>query len=235
MFHPRVTSALAASVLLLLGCEKPSVETTEPIGIPSYPTSTPLPTIKPAAPSPSPAGWLKVESDRWERAIIRPEKKHFVDAIAAQITRNKTRYVAVAQKSHVPWQVIGAIHSLEASLDFRSNLANGDPLTARTRHVPAGRPPTGNPPFTWEFAAEDSLLYDHMGTKDWSSVSHNLLNVETYNGAGYLKFHPAVPTPYLWSWTTVYTRGKYIEDGQWSSTAVSQQCGAASILKLLPP
>ena len=54
-----------------------------------------------------------------------------------------------------------------------------------------------------------------------------------YNGTGYQRFHPDTPTPYLWSWTTLYTRGKYVADGRWDPWAVSQQCGAAAILRQL--
>jgi lysozyme family protein len=42
-----------------------------------------------------------------------------------------------------------------------------------------------------------------------------------------------VPTPYLWSFSNHYERGKFVADGKFSSTARSQQCGAAVMLKLL--
>jgi peptidoglycan hydrolase-like protein with peptidoglycan-binding domain len=42
-----------------------------------------------------------------------------------------------------------------------------------------------------------------------------------------------VPSPYLWSFSNHYTRGKYVADGRFSPTAVSQQVGAAVLLKQL--
>ncbi len=40
-------------------------------------------------------------------------------------------------------------------------------------------------------------------------------------------------TPYLWSFSTHYDRGKYVADGRWSETTPSDQCGAAVIIKAL--
>jgi lysozyme family protein len=37
----------------------------------------------------------------------------------------------------------------------------------------------------------------------------------------------------LWSFSNQYDRGKYVADGKFSSTARSQQCGAAVMLKML--
>ena len=39
-----------------------------------------------------------------------------------------------------------------------------------------------------------------------------------------------INTPYLWSFSNHYTRGKFTSDGNWDSSAVSQQCGAGVIL-----
>jgi lysozyme family protein len=129
--------------------------------------------------------------------------------------------------------VVGIIHSLEASCDFTRHLHNGDPLTARTTHVPAGRPRTGRPPFTWEASAIDALtLQGFASWKDWS-VAGTLYKLEAYNGFGYRDHHRTVPSPYLWSFSNHYTRGKYVADGRFSPTAVSQQCGAAVLLRRL--
>ena len=60
-----------------------------------------------------------------------------------------------------------------------------------------------------------------------------LFRLEAYNGSGYRDKHPDVKTPYLWSFSNHYTRGKYVADGTFSGTAVSRQCGAAVLLKRL--
>ena len=169
----------------------------------------------------------------YESMLVRPNRRAAVDQMVQRITANRARYDKVGKALGVPWYVVGIIHSLEASGDFTRHLHNGDPLTARTTHVPAGRPPTGKPPFTWEQSAIDALRLRGLDRwKDWS-VPGTLFELEGYNGFGYRDHHPDVPSPYLWSFSNHYTRGKYVADGRFSPTAVSQQCGAAVLLKRL--
>ena len=54
---------------------------------------------------------------------------------------------------------------------------------------------------------------------------------EKYNGMGYRPF--GVPSPYLWSFSSIYTSGKYVADGRFDPTVVSKQSGAAVMLKAL--
>ncbi len=160
-----------------------------------------------------------------------PGKDAAVQQIVNAITASQARYENVSSSTGVPWQVIAAIHSMEAGLRFDQHLHNGDPLSARTVQVPAGRPVSGSPPFTWEASAMDALAYDGMTTwSDWT-LSGSLYKLEGYNGWGY-RSH-GINTPYLWSYCQHYTQGKYVADGKWSDTAVSKQCGAALILKAL--
>ena len=169
----------------------------------------------------------------YESCLVRPKRRAVVDQLVARITANKARYAKVGKALGVPWYVVGIIHSLEAGGDFSRHLHNGDPLTARTTHVPAGRPPTGRPPFTWEQSATDALRQRGMDRwKDWS-IPGTLYELEGYNGFGYRDHHPNVPSPYLWSFSNHYTRGKYVADGRFSASAVSQQVGAALLLKQL--
>lgn len=77
---------------------------------------------------------------------IRPDKLAALDATARKIVAGRSRYEAVSKATGVPWQLIGVIHAMECGLSFKSHLHNGDPLTARTRQVPAGRPKIGSPP-----------------------------------------------------------------------------------------
>jgi lysozyme family protein len=169
----------------------------------------------------------------YESCAIRPERQASADAIARKIRANQPRYEAVGGPLGIPWYAVGLIHAMEASLNFGAHLHNGDPLTARTVHVPAGRPTTGKPPFTWEQSATDALVEQGFGAwKDWS-VPGILFKLEGYNGFGYRQYHPDVLSPYLWSFSNHYTRGKYVGDGTFSATAISAQCGAAVLLKLL--
>jgi lysozyme family protein len=167
----------------------------------------------------------------YQSLLIRPTRRTAVDQMVRRVTANKARYQKVAKALGMPWYVVGIIHSLEAGGDFTKHLHNGDPLTARTTHVPAGRPKNGRPPFSWEQSAIDALSR-FRGWKDWS-VPGTLYQLEGYNGFGYRDHHPNVPSPYLWSFSNHYTKGKYVGDGKFSTTAVSQQVGAAVLLKRL--
>lgn len=133
----------------------------------------------------------------------------------------------------VPWFVIGVIHNMEGSLNFKTHLHNGDPLAARTVQVPKGRPMAGTPPFRWEDSAVDALQFDKMTSlKNWT-LPTTLFKLEGFNGFGYRKGHPEVLTPYLWSFSNHYTKGKFVKDGVFDPNATSAQCGEAAILQVL--
>ncbi len=170
-------------------------------------------------------------SKLFAKMLIAPDRAPSAKRIAKVIVANKSRYEAVSAKTGVPWWWIGCVHSLEGGLNFRTHLHNGDTLTRRTYHIPAGRPKTGKPPFKWEDSAVDALMmHDLHLVTDWS-LPHALYLAEAYNGWGYV-LH-GVNSAYVWSFSNLYTKGKYIADGKWSATAVSEQCGFAVILKTL--
>jgi uncharacterized protein (TIGR02594 family) len=172
----------------------------------------------------------------WDTAAIRPKNAQSVRAAANQLRDLKTTYDQVsAATNHIPWFVIGLIHSLEASFNLNAHLHNGDPLSAHTVQVPSGRPKTGSPPFSWTTSAIDALTMHGMQNigKDGWSIERISFELERYNGFGYRRNHPAVKSPYLWSCTNHYTAGKYVGDHKFSMTAVSAQVGAMAILKRL--
>lgn len=163
--------------------------------------------------------------------IIRPERIQAVDQALTNLLVNKKRYQNVSDTQGIPWSFVAVIHNMEASLNFSKHLHNGDPLTGRTVQVPAGRPPKGQPPFTWEESACDALSLKGLGSKtDWS-LAGTLYQLERYNGWGYRLYHQHVLSPYLWCFANHYNSGKYIADGTWSDTAISKQCGAAVLLR----
>ena len=169
----------------------------------------------------------------FDSCLIRPARLAAASTMAARVSANRNRYQTVGKPLGIPWYLVGLVHAMEASLNFSTHLHNGDPLSARTTHVPAGRPAAGHPPFTWEESATDALKLEGLGSwTDWS-LPGLLFRLELYNGWGYRGQHPPVPTPYLWSFSNHYTKGKYVGDGTFSASAVSQQCGAAVILKRL--
>lgn len=182
---------------------------------------------------------LKDDYNRlWKSMQILPNRLNAVNAEVDRIVFNRQHYEAVAERTGVSWMIVGCIHALEASLSFYGHLHNGDSLNARTIHVPSGRPATGTPPFSWEQSAIDALLLHQTSEISGWSVEECLYFMERYNGWGYRlgagrNTTPASRSPYLWSYTNLYEKGKYAADGQFSPELVSQQCGAAAILMQL--
>jgi lysozyme family protein len=164
----------------------------------------------------------------WHRMVIEESKREAVDTIARKLLKYKARYQNVAGKTGVPWFFIAVIHQRESDADFTTHLHNGDPLTARTRHVRAGRPLKGGPPFSWEESAIDALTLEGLvGIKDWP-LERIAYQCEAYNGWGY--YSHGVPSAYLWSFSNVYRGGKYVADGEWERGATDAQCGTMPML-----
>jgi lysozyme family protein len=162
---------------------------------------------------------------------IKPERLAAVKARCELLLANKARYDAVAAEVKIPWFVIACAHSLESDVSFKHHLHNGDPLTARTVQVPAGRPkaaPKSGSTYTWEESALDVLTM--KGYTDWGDVDIGFMldKLERYNGIGYRS--RKIYTPYLWSFSQFYQAGKFVADGKFDASAVSGQCGAAVLI-----
>jgi lysozyme family protein len=162
---------------------------------------------------------------------LRPERMAEVDGLLASLRGNESRYRKASKDMGIPWGFVAVIHNMEAGLDFTRHLHNGDPLTHRTVQVPAGRPKSGSPPFSWEESAMDALSLKKLGPQINWSLAGTLYQLERYNGWGYRLYHPHVLSPYLWGFSSHYKSGKYVADGTWSDTAVSRQCGSAVLLR----
>lgn len=165
---------------------------------------------------------------------IKAEKRSEVMWYVAKITDATRRksYEAVAEETCVPWYFTAIIHGMECGFDMTSHLHNGDSLKAKTKQVPAGRPNPWLPPSDWVSSAVDALRYDKLDEKaDWD-LAHVLYRWEAYNGWRSRLLYK-INTPYLWSFSNHYSKGKFVADNQWDSNAVSKQCGAAVMLKAL--
>lgn len=168
-------------------------------------------------------------SHLYQSMEVRNDRLQSIDKIVQRLLANKPRYEAVMQATTVPWFVIAALHEREASGNFKCHLHNGDPLTARTRHVPSGRPPPPTkPPFTWEQSAIDALELDGLSKVENWSVERACYEIELYNGFGYRRHN--IHSPYLWSFSNHYSTGKYIADGKWSESALDAQCGVMPLI-----
>jgi lysozyme family protein len=165
----------------------------------------------------------------WKRMKVKTDWDLKARQAAKTIFANKAKYQAVVQGTAVPWYVIGLIHMRESSFNFKTHLHNGDPLSKRTVQVPAGRPKSGKPPFTWEFSAKDAMRYDGLDTiTDWS-IPHMAYELECFNGKGYM--FKDKPSPYLWSGSDQYKSGKYVKDGVYDPAAIDKQLGCMPVLK----
>lgn len=167
----------------------------------------------------------------FQSCAIRPGALNEATRRATQIGEHRSRYQAIADACLVPWYLIGIIHYRECGLDFTRHLHNGDPLSARTRRVPAGCPRQGSPPFSFQDSAIDAL--QHAGLTRWNdwSLSGTLYKLEAYNGFGYRLYHPEVLSPYLWGQSYHYIRGGYAQDGKWSDSYANRQLGVAVLLR----
>jgi lysozyme family protein len=146
--------------------------------------------------------------------------------VAKRLVAAKERYQTVAQRTGIPWPFIAVTHQRESSQNWSRSLAQGDPWNQKSTHVPAGRGPFNS----WEDAAYDALV--NCGpyaarNKDWS-IGGLLTLLERYNGVGYV--NRGLPSPYIWSGTDQYFRGKYIRDGVFDPEAVDKQLGCAGLI-----
>jgi len=164
----------------------------------------------------------------FDTLIINKGKENVCKRAADLIRSHKARYEPVLPSC---WQFLGIIHYMEGSCNFTKHPHNGDPLTSRTKLVPSGRPKNGTPPFTWEESAKDLCVLKGYDTINTWNIELLLFKLEANNGFGYRR--KGINTPYLWSFTNHYKKGKYVADGKYSTEAISKQVGAAILLKLL--
>ncbi|MCW8085276.1 peptidoglycan-binding protein [Sabulicella glaciei] len=196
-------------------------------------TAAPLAQPAPAAPAPAVPEFevlAKEYEELFGSCAVRPERSQELRRITARLAANSAIYeeAAAVAGGSIPWYFVGIIHALESSFSFSTHLHNGDPLTGHTTRVPAGHPRTGSPPFSWKDSAADALRLKKFHLEaDWS-LPKLLERWERYNGWGYRK--RGIRSPYLWSFSTHYAKGKFVADGRYDPEAVSSQCGAAVLL-----
>jgi len=186
---------------------------------------------------PPPISFFALEkefSGLFATCTIHKEFSGVVSSIVDKIVSYSDRYKAVTAGGPVPWWFVAVIHSLESSLNFKTHLHNGDPLTFRTTNTPKGRPsapPASGKAYSWEESALDSIVYN--GLLNWKvwTIPGCLYRLEAYNGWGYRIWHPEVKSPYLWSFSNHYSKGKFIADGRFDPNAVSRQAGGAVLIK----
>jgi len=173
----------------------------------------------------------------WNEMVVNQAHASDIQYALNVITKNQARYQALTANIAVPWHYIGIMHYLEGNCDFTTHLYNGDTLTKRTTEVPANRP-IADPaagvgkPYTWEESAMDEIIYYGWDKIEVWDLPTLLFQFEKNNGFGYRMYHN-INSPYLWSFSNLYTSGKYGSDGNYDSSLVSNEVGAAVLFKSL--
>jgi lysozyme family protein len=163
----------------------------------------------------------------WARAVVQPWAVAALNGICNKLISNRSRYAAIEKEIGVPWWFVAMVHERESSCDFTTYLGNGDPLSEVTHDVPRGRGPF----HSWEAGAIDALKLQGLDkVKDWS-IPAALYQFEAYNGWGYDE--RGINSPYVWSFTNLYTSGKYKEDDVFYASVVDPQPGCAAMLKIM--
>ena len=167
----------------------------------------------------------------WNTIEVRPQYQKQVSAASDMVMNGIGKYREVQDTVNIPWQIIGVIDKMEGNCDPLAVLHNGERIVGTNRKttlVPAGRGP-----FTsWSDAAIDAIGLEGMRPAGFRfDVANALYYLTSYNGWGYE--NKGINTPYLWSYTNHYSKGKYVSDGKYDANAVSKQCGAVPILKAL--
>lgn len=145
---------------------------------------------------------------------------------------NKGRYERVAERTGIPAKLIAALHFRESSGNFNTYLHQGDPLGKPPVHWPTNIPTFYN----WEDAAVHALQMksgirkDLALTSDSGDLAAMATFAEYYNGLGY--HNRGRVSPYVFSGTNQYQKGKYVADGVYDPNTKDRQLGVVSMLAL---
>jgi lysozyme family protein len=161
----------------------------------------------------------------WAKAHVRPDKKAAVQALAQKLLANKAIYQSIETQTKVPWLFTAAIHYRESNCNFGTYLGNGQDLDRVTTEVPKGRGPFKS----FILGAVDAYNLEHFSTIDWtvSRKARLAYEAEEFNGEGYYRFN--INSPYVWSFTDLYTVGKYSSDGRFDPELVDKEAGCVAL------
>lgn len=159
---------------------------------------------------------------------MRITRESEVDAVAKRLISyvSAGRYKAGCDATGVPQKDAAASFEREASSNFRDGPAQGDPIDRPSVNVPRGIGPFA----TWTLAQIKAYQIDGLdkiGLANWT-WERSCYEWELFNGFGY-RAH-GIHSPYLWAGTNVYTRGKYVADGEWSAGEVDSQLGVIPMM-----
>ena len=122
----------------------------------------------------------------------------------------------IAQKTGLPPELIAAIHYRESTGNFDATIKDGSKLPAGVSFV--------------DDAVNISNDANYVIFKEAYNMSADSVDViamlsiaEVHNGTGYYKM--GLNSPYLYSGTNLYTKGKYDADGHYNPDLVDKQPG----------
>jgi lysozyme family protein len=173
--------------------------------------------------------------DKWpeyakqcDEMVINSSRVGEFNRLAQFAIDHKARYVAIEQKTDVPWWLIAVLHRRESDANFNTYLGNGEPLNRVTQLVPRGRGPFPS----FEAGAIDALHIDGLDkvVPPWP-IEKALYYCELFNGAGY--HNRGLPSPYVWGGTNQQRPGKFVSDGVFDPRAMDSQPGCAPILSTI--
>lgn len=149
-----------------------------------------------------------------------------------KIINNRELYMSASRHcwehyKSVPWQVIAILHLMEAGCNPNRQVLNGEYWDRRTKYVPKGLGPWNS----FEDSCHANFRLENKIPPEWE-LPNILYYFEAHNGFGYRKYRN-INSPYLWSFTNHYVKGKYVADGSYNEDAISEQPGVAAILKYL--
>ena len=172
------------------------------------------------------------EKDALLHTTLTPDQAQDLALFVRNWTANQARYAAVAARTGVPAALVAALHWRESTGDFGTYLHQGDPLGKPAVHVPNDIPVFD----VWEDAAVHALTMPDKASKreqlgiDATTRDGARLGTfaEIYNGLGY--HYKGMASPYVWSGTSAYGKGKYVADGRFSAATKDRQNGVRVML-----
>jgi lysozyme family protein len=172
----------------------------------------------------------------WDCMRIDPKKLPAVIDTAKTILKYRKQFETAVIGTKIPWYFMGIVYMREDGCKFKGHIHNGDSLRKRTVNVPAGRPiknPAATTGYSFIESAQDLILLKGWHNVATWSMPALLYYFEANNGFGYRRLKKPIDTPYLWSCTQHYQKGKFAYDGVYDAKLMDEQIGAAPLLKYL--
>ncbi len=171
-----------------------------------------------------------IETMGWR---LRGDQMSDLESFYANWRARRARYEEVARRAGLPAPLVAAIHWRESTGDFNTYLHQGDRLGRPAVHVPRDIPVFHD----WTEAAVHALdmkstLREAMRiTTQTTDLAALATYAEHYNGLGY--HYRGRPSPYVFSGTDQYSRGKFVRDGVYSSRTRDRQLGVVAMIQYI--